>query len=535
MMDIKVASELPLKVRNSCLLIGISSKGALSPSAAVVDKDAGGYLKKLIKRGDLTGVKGQSRLLMDLPGSSFERVVVVGTGDEKALSTAAYLKLLRSAFKSARKTPAATIVSTLAEVAVEINSAAATAIGDDKESIEHWKVFQQALAAEETGYKFTGHDGLGKSTVKAAGKKKNAGSPGSVIITLTDATTRTAGKQAKAGQSVGKGLHLAKDLGNLAANICTPSYLAEEARSLARKTDKLKVSVLGEKQMEKLGMGAFLAVSNGSREEAKLILMEYKGGPKNQRPTVLVGKGITFDTGGISIKPSAAMDEMKFDMCGAASVFGAVAASIDMGLKRNVVFAIAAAENMPDGAAARPGDVVSTMSGQTVEILNTDAEGRLVLCDTLTYIQRYKPAAVIDVATLTGACIVALGGIATGLMSNSQSLADELLVAGQDSGDRAWQLPLWDEYAPMLDSNFADLGNIGGRYAGAITAGMFLKAFAEEFDWAHLDIAGTAWNSGGAKGATGRPVGMLMQYLMNASDGIANKSPSGTTKSSKKK
>lgn len=265
-------------------------------------------------------------------------------------------------------------------------------------------------------------------------------------------------------------------------------------------------------------MGAFLAVSAGSREEGKLILMEYQGGPKNQRPIVLVGKGITFDTGGISIKPSAAMDEMKFDMCGAASVFGAVAATLAMELKRNVVFAIAAAENMPDGAAARPGDVVTTLSGQSVEILNTDAEGRLVLCDTLTYVKKYKPQAVIDVATLTGACVVALGGIATGLMSNNQTLADKLLEAGQSSGDKAWQLPLWDDYKPMLESNFADLANIGGRQAGAITAGVFLKAFAEDYDWAHLDIAGTAWKSGGAKGASGRPVGLLMQYLMNASN-----------------
>ena len=518
-MDVKVTNELPTKARNSCLIIGISSKGVMTPSAATVDTESSGYLKKLVKRGDLTGALGQCRLLLDLPGSSFERILVIGTGDKKKLTNTAYMNLLRTAFQSARKTPAATIVSTLTEVAVDVSNA--ETIGDEDESIEQWKVFQQALAAEETGYKFTGHDALGGAAVrksenksKTAATKKKLGNPVSLIITLDGATTRNAGHQAKAGQAVGKGVNKAKDLGNLAANICTPSFLAQEARSLAKKSDKLKVSVLGEKQMEKLGMGAFLAVSNGSPEEANLILMDYRGGPKSQRPIVLVGKGITFDTGGISIKPSAAMDEMKFDMCGAASVFGAVAASIEMGLKRNVVFAIAAAENMPDGAAARPGDVVSTMSGQTVEILNTDAEGRLVLCDTLTYVQRYKPAAVIDVATLTGACMVALGGVASGLMSNSQKLADELLAAGQHSGDRAWQLPLWDEYKPMLDSNFADMGNIGGRYAGAITAGMFLKAFAEDFDWAHLDVAGTAWNSGAAKGATGRPVGLLMQYLM---------------------
>ncbi len=524
-MEIKVASELPRKSRNSCLIVAIQGNGRLSATAKAIDTASGGYLKKLYKRGDLKGSKGQSRFLYDLQGTDFERILVVGTGADETLSITSYLQLLRSAFRSARATPATSVVSALGEIAVTMADADES-ISQDTQAIELWKVHQQALAAEETGYRFTGHDKLGTQAAskQAASKttKSNteANKPSSlrtVVITIGDAgNKRLASKNARAGQAVGKGLQMAKDLGNLAPNICTPSYLASEARALARQSEKLKVSVLGEKQMEKLGMGAFLAVSKGSREEGKLILMEYKGGPKNQRPIVLVGKGITFDTGGISIKPSAAMDEMKFDMCGAASVFGAVAATLAMELKRNVVFAVAAAENMPDGAAARPGDVVQTMSGQSVEILNTDAEGRLVLCDTLTYIKKYKPTAVVDVATLTGACVVALGGIASGLMSNSQSLADSLLAAGQISGDRAWQLPVWDDYKPLLDSNFADLGNIGGRQAGAITAGVFLKAFADDMDWAHLDIAGTAWASGGAKGATGRPVGLLMQYLMNA-------------------
>jgi len=308
---------------------------------------------------------------------------------------------------------------------------------------------------------------------------------------------------------------VAKDLGNLAANICTPSYLATLARQYGRKSEQLKVSILGEKQMEKLGMGAFLAVSRGSRQEGKLIVMEYKGAAKSSKPVVILGKGITFDTGGISIKPSAAMDEMKFDMCGAASVFGTLEACLQLKLKRNIIFIVAAAENMPDGDAARPGDVVESMSGTTIEILNTDAEGRLVLCDALTYINRFKPAAVIDIATLTGACVVALGGVATGLMGNNRELTTQLLNAATVSGDKAWELPVWDDYRSQLDSNFADLGNIGGRTAGAITAGVFLKQFATAYPWAHLDIAGTGWLGGAAKGATGRPVALLTQYLLD--------------------
>ena len=365
-MDIKLSRELPAKARNSCLIIAISSTGKLCGSAAAIDKASDGYLKKLIKRGDLDGATGSCKYLFDLEGSEFERILVVGTGAKEALSIAGYLKLLRTAFKSVRKTPAALVISALGEVNVDIQSEPATNIGDDKDSIEQWKVFQQALAAEETGYRFSEHDQLGSSAKKKkkSGSAKAAKTPTlrSLVIVISDSSNRSSSKQANAGQAVAKGLHMAKDLGNLAPNICTPSYLASQARTLARQSEKLKVSVLGEKQMEKLGMGAFLAVSKGSREEGKLILMQYDGGPKNQRPIVLVGKGITFDTGGISIKPSAAMDEMKFDMCGAASVFGAVVATMAMELKRNVVFGVAAAKKLPDGAAARPGDLVTTLS-----------------------------------------------------------------------------------------------------------------------------------------------------------------------------
>ncbi|HEU5398622.1 MAG TPA: leucyl aminopeptidase, partial [Gammaproteobacteria bacterium] len=295
---------------------------------------------------------------------------------------------------------------------------------------------------------------------------------------------------------------------------CTPSYLADEAKRLA-KSGKLKVTVLEPAQMKKLGMGALLAVARGSRQPPKLIVMEYHGGPKGQKPRVLVGKGITFDTGGISIKPAAAMDEMKFDMCGAASVFGTLKAVMALGLKMNVVGIVPTCENMPGGDASRPGDIVTTLSGQTVEILNTDAEGRLILCDALSYAERFKPETIVDMATLTGACVIALGNVVSGLFGNNERLVQSLKQAGEKADDRAWQLPLYDEYQEGLKSNFADFANVAGREGGAITAASFLARFTKNMTWAHLDIAGTAWKGGGEKGATGRPVPLLVQYLLD--------------------
>ncbi len=309
-------------------------------------------------------------------------------------------------------------------------------------------------------------------------------------------------------------MKLAKDLGNLPGNICTPSYLAEQAGKLAGE-HKLKITVLEEKDMEKLGMHSLLSVTRGSRQPAKLITLEYRGTDKKHKPVVLVGKGLTFDSGGISLKPGADMDEMKYDMCGAASVLGTLLAVAEIGLKLNVVAVIPSSENMPDGAASRPGDIVKSMAGLTIEILNTDAEGRLILCDALTYAARFEPDTVIDIATLTGACVIALGGVASGLFSNQDQLARELLEAGEYSNDKAWQMPLWDDYQQQLDSNFADMQNIGGRAAGSVTAACFLSRFTKEYRWAHLDIAGTAWKSGKEKGSTGRPVPLLTQYLIN--------------------
>jgi len=315
------------------------------------------------------------------------------------------------------------------------------------------------------------------------------------------------------GQATASGMAMARNLGNLAANICTPTYLALEAEKLADQHSRITTDVLDEAAMQELGMGAFLAVSQGSTQPGKMISMSYQGKKRAGSPIVLIGKGVTFDTGGISIKPSEGMDEMKYDMCGAASVFGVIQALACQQAEINVIGMVAAAENMPDGDAVRPGDIVTSMSGQTIEILNTDAEGRLVLCDALTYAERYKPSVVIDIATLTGACVMALGKTTSGVMGNHQKTIDALINAGDRSDDKTWQLPINEDYQQQLQSNFADMANIGGRPAGAITAACFLARFAGNYKWAHLDIAGVAWTSGKEKGASGRPVPLLMQWL----------------------
>jgi leucyl aminopeptidase len=347
--------------------------------------------------------------------------------------------------------------------------------------------------------------------------KPSAGpAPALAGVTLLAAKDEAAAARAGVarGQGVAAGVTLARECANRPANHCTPSFLAAEARKLA-KAHGFKVQVLDRKDCEKLGMGSFLAVAQGSDEPLKFIVLRHDGGPKTQAPVVLVGKGITFDTGGISIKPSAEMDEMKFDMGGAASVLGTFRALGELKPKLNVVGLIPACENMPSGRAVKPGDVVTSMSGQTIEVLNTDAEGRLILCDALTYAERFKPAAVIDIATLTGACVIALGAHRSGLFSPDDPLAEALLAAGAAGLDAAWRMPLDDEYDEALKSNFADMGNVGGRAGGAITAAMFLKKFTAKYPWAHLDIAGTAWKSGAAKGATGRPVPLLTHYLLS--------------------
>jgi leucyl aminopeptidase len=348
---------------------------------------------------------------------------------------------------------------------------------------------------------------------------KPSAPPASGLNKLTLVCTKGQAKAVQAGltrgQAVAAGVTFARECANRPGNHCTPSYLADQAKKLGKAYEQLKVEVLDRKEVEKLGMGAFLAVAQGSSEPLRFIVARYNGAAKTQAPVVLVGKGITFDTGGISIKPAGEMDEMKFDMGGAASVLGTLRAVAELKPKLNLVVIVPSCENMPDGRAVKPGDVVTSMSGQTIEILNTDAEGRLILCDALTYAERFKPAVVVDVATLTGACVVALGNHNSGLFSPDDALAGELLAASQAALDPAWRLPLDEEYAEGLKSNFADMGNVGPRAGGAITAAMFLKKFTGKYRWAHLDIAGTAWKSGTAKGSTGRPVPLLTHFVLS--------------------
>jgi leucyl aminopeptidase len=365
-----------------------------------------------------------------------------------------------------------------------------------------WNVRQAVLGLRDAFYRF--------DEMKS---QKKPPAPALAHVTLPLGPTAELEQALAESVATAEGAELARTLGNLPPNICTPAYLADEAKKLARQF-KLGVEVLERRDMEKLGMGALLAVTQGSHQPPKLIVLRYEGAAKGRKPVVLVGKGITFDTGGISIKPAGEMDEMKFDMSGAGSVLGALRALAGMRAPVNVIGVVPACENMPGGHATRPGDIVKSLSGQTVEILNTDAEGRLILCDALTYAERFNPEVVVDIATLTGACVIALGHVASGLFANDQKLADELRDAADDAWDRVWQMPLWDDYQEQLRSNFADFANIGGRPGGAITAACYLSRFTRKMRWAHLDVAGTAWKSGREKGSTARPVPLLVRFVM---------------------
>jgi leucyl aminopeptidase len=466
----------------------------LSPAAQAFDQAHDGYLSRVLKRDAIAGKIGQSLLLFDVPQARCERLLLVGCGKQDELDERRYRQILSHAGKALIQSGAAEAVFGLT-------------LADVGERDSDWKIRQVVETLESIDYRF---DQLKSNAGNARPKLRQ------VILPVAGRKEVPGGEQAVyQAKAIAAGVTLAKNLGNMPANICTPTYLADQAKQLGKEYKGLKIKILDRAEMEKLGMGSLLAVAQGSEQPPKLIVMEYSNGAKKQSPTVLVGKGVTFDTGGISIKPGAAMDEMKFDMCGAAIVFGTLKACAELGLPLNVVGIVAAVENMPSGKAIKPGDVVTTMSGQTVEILNTDAEGRLILCDAISYSERYKPAAVIDIATLTGACVIALGKHPHGMFSNYQPLADALLTAGDQSCDRPWPLPLWEDYQEQLDSNFADMANIGGREGGAITAACFLSRFAKKLHWAHLDIAGTAWLSGKSKGATGRPVPLLTQYLLD--------------------
>ena len=491
-MEFTIKTGSPAKLKTGLLVLGAFAEGRLPALSAAADGAAEGRIAALIKRGDLDEKAGATLLVHDLPGIHAERVLVVSLGKHDEFGDKAFRDALAAAAKVVSAGPAKDAVVALADVELPSRDTA-------------WRLQQATRILADGAYRF---DAL-KSDKKA--KKERGAKKLSLLVSCElGAELDTAALQ---GHAIAAGMALAKDLGNLPGNICTPSHLAETAEALGKQY-KFDVEVLERADMEKLGMGSFLSVARGSHQPPKFIVMNYKGGKAKARPVVLVGKGITFDTGGISLKPAAEMDEMKFDMCGAASVLGTFKAIAQMGLPINVVGLVPTTENMPGGGATKPGDVVTSMSGQTIEVLNTDAEGRLILCDALTYAERFKPECVIDIATLTGACVVALGKIPSGLLANDDELAAEILRRGTESGDRAWQLPLWDEYQELLKSNFADMGNIGGRYAGTITAACFLSRFAKAYKWAHLDIAGTAWVSGDAKGATGRPVPLLSSFLI---------------------
>jgi leucyl aminopeptidase len=486
-MEFSIKPLSPETAKAGCVVVGIYSGKELTPAAKRIDQAARGALSKAL--GDLPGKTGSTLLLRALPNVAAERVLLVGLGEEKEFGAAQYREAVRGAAHALKELDAKQAALFLVDSKLDSRPVS-------------WNVRHAVLGMHEALYRF--------EDLKT--QKKSAPPQLAEVVLPLSSSAQLAQTLAEA-EATAQGTALARTLGNLPANICTPSYLAAEAQKIARQ-HKLGVEVLERRDMEKLGMGAFLAVTKASQQPPKLIVLRYSGAAKSKKPVVLVGKGITFDTGGISLKPAGEMDEMKFDMSGAASVLGALKALASMRAPANVVGVVPTCENMPGGAASKPGDVVTTLSGQTVEILNTDAEGRLILCDALTYAERYHPEVLIDVATLTGACVIALGHVASGLFANDQALADELREAADDAWDRVWQMPLWEDYQEQLRSNFADMANIGGRPAGSVTAASFLARFTRKLRWAHLDIAGTAWKSGREKGSTGRPVPLLVRFVL---------------------
>ncbi|GAB7538956.1 leucyl aminopeptidase [Burkholderia sp. 22PA0106] len=488
----KGASKGFLTGKSDCVVIGVFESQTLSGAALDIDEATKGLLSRIVKAGDMDGKSGKTLFLHEVQGIGASRVLLVGLGKQDAFGQKAYQDATRAAWRALLATRIAQVTFTLAQLPV-------TDRGAD------WGVRAAILALRNETYRFT----------QMKSKAEPAPATLKRIVFSVDTTEEKAAKTAlKQAVAIANGMDLTRDLGNLPGNVCTPTYLANTAKQLA-KDFGLKAEVLGLKQIQALKMGSFLSVTRGSVEPPQFIVLHYQGAGAKAAPVVLVGKGITFDTGGISLKPGEGMDEMKYDMCGAGSVLGTMRAVAEMGLKLNVVAIVPTCENMPSGLATKPGDIVTSMKGLTIEVLNTDAEGRLILCDALTYAERFKPAAVIDVATLTGACVIALGHHNSGLFSTDDALAGELLDASREAGDAAWRLPIEDEYQEQLKSNFADLANIGGRPGGSVTAACFLSRFTESYPWAHLDIAGTAWKSGAAKGATGRPVPLLSQFLID--------------------
>ncbi|MET0582820.1 MAG: leucyl aminopeptidase [Pseudoxanthomonas sp.] len=478
--------DAPATAGFDCIVVGAYGDKTLTPAGRALDSASGGKLNTLVQRGDVSGKTGKTTLLLDLDGVTAPRVLVVGLGDAAKFGVPQYLKAIGDATRALKIGPVGHALFTLSEVEVKERDAA-------------WNIRQAIIASDHASYRYTA----------TLGKKKNDDA-GLATFSISGGDEQALAQ----GTAIAAGIALARELGNLPPNICTPAYLAEQAQKFAAENEGPDSDILDEIQMEALGMGSLLAVARGSANRPHLIVLKWNGGG-DAKPFVMVGKGITFDTGGVNLKTQGGIEEMKYDMCGAANVIGTFVAAVKMKLPLNVVVVVPAVENAIDGNAYRPSDVITSMSGKTIEVGNTDAEGRLILCDALTYAQRFEPEALLDVATLTGACIVALGRYATGLMSKHDDLSNELLAAGEKVFDRAWRLPLWDEYQTQLDSSFADVYNIGGRWAGAVTAGCFLARFTENQRWAHLDIAGVANDEGKRGMATGRPVGLLTQWLLD--------------------
>ncbi|MEP6678545.1 MAG: leucyl aminopeptidase [Betaproteobacteria bacterium] len=499
-MEFTIKSGSPEKQRSACVVVGVFDNRKLSLSAELIDRASNGYISEIIRRGDMEGKLGATLLLHNVRGTLADRVLLVGLGKERDFRDKEFRSAIRSAVTLLNETGSYEAVVYLTEEKVKRREVA-------------WRVEHAVVVSMESVYRFEQMKSEPAEVRRPLRK---------LTLSVPQRSDLADGETAAArGLAVAHGMDLARDLGNLAGNHCTPKYLAERAQELGRDFPDVKVKVLERAEIEALGMGSFLSIANGSEEPPRFIVMEYEQAVRKQKPMVIVGKGITFDTGGISLKPAADMDHMKYDMCGAATVFGVFRAIAELKAKVNVVGLVPACENMPSGRAIKPGDVVKSMSGQTIEILNTDAEGRMILADALTYAERYEPEAVVDIATLTGAMVVALGHVACGVFSNNDALARALIAAGDDAYDRAWQLPLWDDYQDGLASNFADFANVASRAGGSITAACFLSRFAKKYEWAHLDIAGIAYKEGKDKGATGRPVPLVTTWLLSQESGPA--------------
>jgi leucyl aminopeptidase len=493
-MEFKAIIDAKARHEAGCAVVGVYEDGDLGIAARRIDAQLNGMIGRLRGDGDFSAKLGEALLLPAPAGAAAARVLLIGLGNRSGYGRKQYRKVLQSTVQSLAKTGASDAVVYLALEQV-----------GDLDVQYRARIVAEVFCAQ-----------LYKIPDLKTGTRPKTPRLSSIGIAVADARAAKAADQGlRIGAALGSGLALSRDLANLPPNVCTPTYLGTRALELAKEFPSIKTKVLDKNGIKALKMGAFLAVTQGSDQPPRLITCEYRGAKKDAAPICLLGKGITFDSGGISLKDPPAMDEMKFDMSGAAAVLGALRAAAALKLPLNLVVIVATCENMPSGGAVKPADIVTTMSGQTVEILNTDAEGRLILCDAITYSRRFKPAAVIDVATLTGACIVALGNHFSGLMSNDESLADELESAGVRADDRAWRLPIGEEFVDQLKSNFADIANVGGREGGACTAASFLSKFAKDLHWAHLDVAGTAWLGGAQKGSTGRPVPLLVDFLIN--------------------